>query len=137
MSIKHLRITVDGRVYEVDVEITDEGGTTLPRAANTGPARKTAARSSASEAPAAAAAPAKANAPAAGGAGSIVSPLAAVVVSIDVPVGTAVQEGTQLITLEAMKMNTLVTATQAGTVKTVHVAPGDAVEEGQLLITLG
>lgn len=64
------------------------------------------------------------------------SPLSAVVISIDVKPGQAVKSGEKLITLEAMKMNTFVTAPADGTVKEIHVAAGDSVEEGQLLATL-
>jgi biotin carboxyl carrier protein len=62
------------------------------------------------------------------------SPLAAVVVSIDVNVGDAVEEGQKLVTLEAMKMNTIVVAPAAGTVKAILAKPGDGVEEGQALV---
>jgi len=66
----------------------------------------------------------------------VTSPLAAVVVSVDVAVGAAVEEGQKVVTLEAMKMNTVVTAHKAGTVKAIHVDAGDGVEEGQALIDL-
>ncbi|MDP0495102.1 MAG: acetyl-CoA carboxylase biotin carboxyl carrier protein subunit, partial [Verrucomicrobiota bacterium JB024] len=69
-------------------------------------------------------------------AGDVVSPLSAVVVSVDVKPGQAVQEGDKLITLEAMKMNTFVTAPQAGTVSAIHVSAGNSVEEGQPLLAL-
>ena len=62
------------------------------------------------------------------------SPLAAVVVSIDVNIGDTVEEGQKLITLEAMKMNTIVAAPAAGTVQAIHVKAGEGVEEGQALI---
>ena len=65
------------------------------------------------------------------------SPLAAVVVSIDVNVGDAVTEGQKVVTLEAMKMNTIVAAPAAGTVKAILVAAGDGVEEGQALVEVG
>ncbi len=125
--MKKLRITVDGKTYEVDVEVlVDEDEAAMPR-------RAAPVRSSAVAAPVAA--PAKA-APAAAGAGDVPSPLAAVVVSIDAQPGTAVKEGDKLITLEAMKMNTIVSAPAAGTVGTVHVKPGDSVEEGQVLVSM-
>jgi biotin carboxyl carrier protein len=69
-------------------------------------------------------------------AGEVLSPLAGKVVSIDAAVGTPVVAGQTVITLEAMKMNTLITATATGTVAAVHVLPGDGVEEGQLLMSL-
>jgi pyruvate carboxylase len=56
--------------------------------------------------------------------------------AIEARVGSAVRIGQPLVTLEAMKMNTAVTAQAAGVVAVVHVAPGDTVEEGQPLMTL-
>ncbi len=71
------------------------------------------------------------------GANSIVSPLSGKVVSIDIVAGQVVNEGMQVATIEAMKMNTFVYASKQGRVGTVHVKAGDAVEEGAPLIDLG
>lgn len=125
--MKKLKVTVEGKVYEVDVEILDDGG----QQAYVPPSRPTQSSSAAAAPAPTAAAPQ----PAAGD-GEIPSPLSAVVVSIDVKEGDSVKEGDQLITLEAMKMNTLVTAPVAGTVGSILVGPGDAVEEGQGLLKL-
>jgi biotin carboxyl carrier protein len=121
--MKKLRVTVDGKAYDVVVEILDEGG--APAA--TRPAAH----------PAHVATP-PASAPAASGTapGDVPSPLAGKVVSIDVEPGQQVEAGAQLLTLEAMKMNTYVFAPAAGTVKQVLVAPGDAVNEGQGLVKI-
>jgi methylmalonyl-CoA carboxyltransferase small subunit len=45
-----------------------------------------------------------------------------------------VKSGATLLVLEAMKMETEVTAPKDGTVKAVDVVVGDAVESGQVLI---
>ncbi len=129
--MKRLKVTVEGKSYEVEVEILDEG-------VAEGVPRRTASGASSRVAPPAVAPKPKAAAPApaAGGDKTVQSPLGAVVVSIDVNVGEAVTEGQQVVTLEAMKMNTIVTATGAGTVKAILVKPGDGVEEGQVLIEL-
>ena len=66
----------------------------------------------------------------------IVSPLAASVVSIDTALGSQVKSGQTLVTLEAMKMNTTVSAGETGLVKTIEVVAGDSVEEGQALMTI-
>lgn len=132
--MKKLRVTVDGKVFEVSVEILDEGtlhaGVPAVSAAPIAPA-------SVSAPLAPVAPPAASKPPTAGGAAGVVpSPLAGKVVSIDVKAGQAVAEGAQLLTLEAMKMNTFVYAPKAGTVAAIHVAPGDAVEESAALVTL-
>lgn len=126
----HLRITVEGKVYDVIVEkIGSETAT---------PSARPAAPVKAAPAAAAAAAPAPVSAPkAAAGAGDAVSPLAGIVQAIDAKVGTIVNEGDLVLTLEAMKMYTPINAIAGGTITAVHVNVGDAVEEGQVLYTIG
>ena len=123
--MKKLRITVDGKVFDVQVESLDEAHAAAP--ATSGRPKVTLGSSTAptSAAPAAAAA---------GGPGDVPSPLAGRVVSIDCKVGDKVEAGAQLVTIEAMKMNTFVNAPAAGTVTAIHIANGDAVEEGQALV---
>ncbi|MFZ5494380.1 MAG: biotin/lipoyl-containing protein [Verrucomicrobiota bacterium] len=116
--MKKLRVTVDGKAYEVTVELTGEVAPAPARAPVS--------------APAAPSVPAPA-APT----GAVCSPLAGKVVSIDVQPGATVTAGAQLVTLEAMKMNTYVYAEHAGTVKAINAKPGDAVEEGAALLVLG
>lgn len=129
---KNLRITVEGRTYEVTVEVLDGNGESAVASAS---ASSPAPRSSAPVAAPVAAAPSAPKAAAA--AGDVVSPLAAVVVSVDVSLGQSVKAGDKILTLEAMKMNTLVTAPSDGKVTAIHTSAGSAVEEGAPLITLG
>ena len=68
--------------------------------------------------------------------GDVASPLAGIVKSLDVAVGTAVKAGDLVITLEAMKMYTAMNAPADGTVTAIHVKVGDAVDEDQPLYTL-
>jgi len=136
--MRKLSVSVDGKVYEVLVELDDEasGGERQPPPATVpGPASPPPA-----PAPTPAAAPfieSVKTKPAPAGSGNVGSPLPGKVVSIDVKVGDAVAEGAQLVTLEAMKMNTFVNAPHAGKVMAVHVSPGDAVDEGAALVSLG
>lgn len=134
--MKKLRVTVDGKAYEVLVEILDKG--------NESPAekRRAAWAGSSSSAPVALA---SVTAPpvskpshqvAATAPGDVPSPLAGKVVSIDVQPGQKVEANDQLITLEAMKMNTYIFAPAAGTVQSILVKAGDAVEEGQTLVKI-
>ena len=127
--MERLRITVDGKTYEVLVEKTDETHAAAPAA----PVRA----ASPVSAPAAAPAPAPSAAPAAAAPGDMLSPLAGIVQAIDVAVGAQVQEGQLILTLEAMKMYTPINATHAGTIKAIHVKTGDSVEEGQPLVSIG
>ena len=51
-------------------------------------------------------------------------------------VGDVVTKGDLLVVLEAMKMETEIRASQAGTVSEIHVREGDAVNAGDALVTL-
>lgn len=129
--MKKLRVTVEGKAYEVLVEILDE-----PALAATAPAPRPAlAAPSAPAAPSPA--PTATQPPVVAGPGEVPSPLAGKVVSIDVKVGQHVDEGAQVATVEAMKMNTYIYAPRAGVVSAIIVNPGDGVEEGTALLRIG
>lgn len=66
----------------------------------------------------------------------ITAPMAAIVVEIKVKPGEIVQEGTEVVLLESMKMQIPVLATSAGKVVQIHAAPQDFINEGQPIITL-
>lgn len=130
--MKKLRITVDGKVFDVSVELLDQVSSTT-----SAPAPAPVAAPAPAPAAAPAPAPAPAAAPAAAGAGDVPSPLAGKVVSLDVAPGTAVKAGDQILTLEAMKMNTIIYAPSAGTLTAFCVNAGDTVQEGQALAKIG
>lgn len=137
--MKKLRVTVEGKAYEVTVEILDQGPEGSPFnpkgvAAAPAPAAVVSAPIVAASVTAPVSAPAASVAPA--GPGSVVSQLAGKVVAINVKEGDSVKEGDVLLSVEAMKMNTYINAPRAGKVKKVNVAMGDAVNEGQSLIEL-
>ncbi len=58
------------------------------------------------------------------------------VLKVLVAPGDQVQKGMQLVITEAMKMETVLTARQAGTVKEVPIKVGDLVESGDLLVVM-
>lgn len=134
--MKKLRITVEGKTYEVEVEILGS------RIASVAPAAAPAAApapvaSAPVSAPVAAPAPApKKAAPAPAGANDIVCPLAVVVVAVNVKEGQQVKAGDLLVTLEAMKMNTPVNSPADGTVSKICVSAGQSVNEGEVLLSL-
>jgi len=125
--MKKLRITVEGKTYEVLVEMIDEHQAPPVTVTHRAPIAS-------APIPTPAASP---GASQAAGPGDVVSPLAGRIVSVDVKVGDLVETGTRLITIEAMKMNTYVNSQVAGKVMAIHVKPGDAVEENQPLVTIG
>lgn len=130
--MKHLRITVEGKAYQVTVERLD-GLESAPAAQ---PAAQPAAAVRAAPATPLAAQP-KAAAKSASAVGDVNSPLAGIVKSIDAAVGAVVKVGDSVVTLEAMKMFTSINAPTDGTITAIHVATGDAVDEDQPLFTLG
>ncbi len=55
---------------------------------------------------------------------------------INVKVGDTIEKNDTLLTIEAMKMETAVTARMGGVVESIHVAEGDTVKGGQLLLII-
>jgi biotin carboxyl carrier protein len=130
MDIRKLKVSVGDKTYEVTVEILDGKGTFAP--ASTPAAAPVA---SASVQPPPSAAPAQPASSAPSGPGDVVSPLAGKVVSIAKP-GDSVNEGDEVATIEAMKMNTYVYAPRSGRVEAVFAQVGDGVEDGKLLLRI-
>jgi len=128
--IKKLRVTVDGKKYDVMVEMPDENGSIAPApavsaappAASPPPPQKIAAPEPPAAAPKASSGP-----------GTVASPLAGRIAAIVATLGQEVKENDHLLTVEAMKMNTFVFAPKAGKVAEISIAVGDAVSEGQAL----
>ncbi len=64
------------------------------------------------------------------------SPLAGSIVQVLVKAGQQVKEGQTVMTLEAMKMETEISAAKAGTVSVILVKPGDAIKQGDPLLII-
>ena len=135
--MKKLRVTIEGKIYDVLVEILDDGTKAAPVLPTAAQPLETAAMSFGapppSRAPVAAPAPIP---PPSNGSHDVASPLAGKIVSIDVKVGQTIQEGAQVATIEAMKMNTYIFAPKTGVVESIHANPGDGVDEGAILIRM-
>ena len=117
-----LRITIAGKIYEAEVEVLEEDEAVQEHepaffpapsptifgvaetAGNGGPADKVCR-----------------------------SPVTGLVIRVNVEAGQAVEAGQLLMVLEAMKMETQVTAPCAGVVQTVHVVAGNSVKANQVL----
>lgn len=129
-----LKITIDSKTYEVDVEAEEEvRGPAAGGYAYYQPRTGAAVPSGAPARPAAASAPA---APTAVADESRVcrSPIAGVVVRVNTQIGQQIQVNDPLMVLEAMKMETTVTSPVAGSVKAINAAQGEAVTVGQVLV---
>jgi biotin carboxyl carrier protein len=121
-----LKVTVDGKVYEVDVEVAPEPAPTLPTFLAQSGAAVVAANP--------AAAPAAADA-AVDEDKVCRSPVAGVVVKSNVRPGQTILLGDLLFVLEAMKMETEITAPVGGRIAEVKLSVGDSVKSGQVVLT--
>jgi len=66
----------------------------------------------------------------------ITAPMGGKVIDIKVNPGDSVNEGDEVVIIEAMKMELPVVATASGTVKEIKCKKGDAVEADAVLIVL-
>ena len=130
-----LNITVDNKKYEVDVEVADPS--TAPLAAP--PRLDTSLRiPAAAPVPVANGTLKQAAGPVDGGpvdeAKICRSPVSGIVVRVTSQVGQKIQAGDTLLVLEAMKMETNITAPAAGKIARINVGQGDAVQGGLVLV---
>ncbi len=124
-----LKITVDGKTYEVDVDATEPE---QPRPTYIPPGSQTkipAAPATAPKAPAGAA-----NESVADESKVCRSPISGVVVRVPAQVGQQIKANDVLMVLEAMKMETVITSPVDGKVAKVNVNQGDGVQSGQVVV---
>lgn len=118
------RITVEGKTYEMDVELIGANGAVVA------PVVKAAAPVAA--APKAAPAPVAAK-PAAVGSGSVVAPMPGTILKVLKATGDSVKAGEVVLILEAMKMENEITAPVDGTIESLSLTEGSTVAGGDLL----
>jgi len=122
-----LKLTVDGKLYEVDVEVAEPEQPHPSSAPAAGKPRREAtggappSRASGGEAVADETKVCRA-------------PIAGVVVRMQAQVGQQIQVNDVLLVLEAMKMETAITAPIAGRIARINAAVGDSVQAKQVLI---
>lgn len=113
--MKKYRVTVNGTVYEVELEEL----TNTPAA------------------PAAAPTPAPAPAPAPAGGEQVTSPMPGTILSVNVAAGDSVKRGQVLMILEAMKMENEIMCPRDGKLLSLNTTKGASVETGTLLCVIG
>jgi methylmalonyl-CoA carboxyltransferase small subunit len=121
-----LKITIDSKQYEVDVDVAE------PEVA--GHARLQTVESAAVRVPVSQASSAPVDTTPVIEGKVCRSPVSGIVASITAQPGQTLQVGDVLLVLEAMKMETQVTAHVAGKVATIKVKAGDSVQSGQILV---
>jgi methylmalonyl-CoA carboxyltransferase small subunit len=124
-----LRITIEQKTYEVDVEVAEDDRPPASQAHAYTPAMPTALPSAPPPLPRAAAPDGNVDE-------SKVcrSPVAGIVVRVNAQLGQQIQANDPLLVLEAMKMETNITAPVAGKVKAINAGVGDGVQVGQVLV---
>jgi methylmalonyl-CoA carboxyltransferase small subunit len=122
-----LKVTIDGKTYEVDVEVAPEPAPVLPTFTM--------------QSPASIIATAPASPPGGGNGDGVVneekvcrSPVSGIVVKSNVRAGQSILPGDILFILEAMKMETEITAPHAGKVAKVKVNTGESVKSGEVVL---
>jgi methylmalonyl-CoA carboxyltransferase small subunit len=129
-----LRITLDERTFEVEVEVAQEDHANLPPAYPVGTARLSG--SAAGEATGAVASGQAAGVPPASAADegkACRSPVSGVVVKVIAAAGDNINAGDSILVLEAMKMETNITAPQSGVIASIKVVQGARVQTGDVL----
>lgn len=123
-----LRITIDGKAYEAEVEILEDEESEHPYVPYT-------------PAPASYTPPPFPVAPAPSGMGDVAdhgkvcrSPVTGLVIKVNVQPGQSVESNDVLVVLESMKMENNVIASHAATVKSVNAVPGSSVKVNQVLV---
>lgn len=126
-----LNITIDGKAYEVEVEVTEDDRPGPPPGTYYGGA------SAPVTLPPVAPPPGPASAPDAGNASEdkvCRSPIAGLVVRLIAQPGQHVEVNDPLMVLEAMKMETNITSPVNGSIKAINCEPGQAVQINQVLV---
>ena len=110
--MKKYRVTVNGTIYEIELEEMT-GAPAAPAAAPAAPAA----------------------APAAGGE-KVTSPMPGTILAVNVAVGDTVKRGQVLMILEAMKMENEIMCPRDGKIASVNTSKGSSVESGTLLCVI-
>ena len=126
-----LQIGIDGKTYEVEVEVLQEDGASRPPSFGPYPAVPATIQST----------PLRSIGPQPGPSNGDVneakvcrSPVAGVVIRVNIQPGQQLQAHDLMMVLEAMKMETNVTAPGPGIVKSIKVQPQDPVKVNQVLV---
>ncbi len=128
--MKRYNVTVNGTVYEVEVEETDKANdVSVLELKNHKQADSVLAAESAAE-------PAAVRPGYGGGSNTVSAPMPGTVIDIKVSAGQKVAEGDTLLILEAMKMENEIAATVSGIVDRIPAVKGNTVNAGDPLVIL-
>lgn len=137
--MKKLRITVEGKVYDVTVEVLEDDeriaseGVGLGAAPPATPRPPVPAPSPQAPSPQAVPVP-PVGLPSKSDPRTLAAPLAGTVIKVFVQAGMEIEEKAPVCLMEAMKMETYIYAPRTGKLTEVCVKPGDVVQAGDALI---
>ena len=126
-----LQIGIDGKTYEVEVEVLQEDAPLRPPTYVPYPAVPSTIQSAPVRSVGPQPEPSNGNV---NEAKVCRSPVAGVVIRVNIQPGQQLQAHDLMMVLEAMKMETNVTAPSSGVVKTINVKPQDSVKVNQVLV---
>ncbi len=132
-------VTLNGKIYEVDVTESDAvvtGVTQVPVAVAAPAVAPVAAPVAAPEAPAEAPAAAPAVAPVSADGTQVKAPMPGTILAVKKNVGDAVKAGDVIVVLEAMKMENDIVAPCDGTVKSINAPKGSTVNTDDVLAVI-
>lgn len=118
--MKNYKITVNGKVYEVQVEEVTNSSTVNKINTNSTTSEQVMTKNNREKE----------------GKISITAPIPGKVNSIKTSLGSNVKKGDVLIVLEAMKMENEIVASEDGVIASIDVREGETVESGAVLLTL-
>jgi len=121
--MKAYKVTVNGNVYEITLEVIDKADIKAAPAPAAAPAEPAPAPAAPAAAPAA-------------GATTVSAPMPGTILKVNVAAGQAIKRGDVLMILEAMKMENEIVAPVDGTVAAVSVNAGATVESGTVLCSI-
>lgn len=128
--MKKFNITVNGKIYEVEVETIGE------EAANISPPKRDYTAPAPKAAPVPKSKPKPEPVPTTAGGNVVNAPMPGTIFDIKVNVGDTVNSGDVLLILEAMKMENEIVAHKDGKVASINVSKGASVNSGDVLVTL-
>ena len=131
--MKQLKITVNGKSYDVTVEEMGAAPVAAAPVVQAAPAATPAPAAAPAEPTTAPVAPVNTNAEGF----KVESPMPGTILDVKVSNGAQVKNGDTLVVLEAMKMENEIKADRDGTITAVFVNKGDSVDSGSALVSIG
>ena len=126
LTADEAELEVDGKPYTIQIDqILTDAGTVPPRREGTIVPPTPQGRGAEAPRPVAP-----------GGDGAVTAPIPGLILEVFVKVGESVKPNQALLKMEAMKMETTISAPAAGTVQAIHVHPRDSVSQGQAMMVI-